>query len=295
MHRVASADGVELAVYDLGGDGPVLVVAHATGFSAGCYSPLIEELDGFSIRAADFRGHGQTMTSNPTGLSYSWTEFGADALAFVKAVRRPQGPLLGFGHSMGATALLMVEQAAPGTFTGLYLYEPVVNSDTHQDGAGEPSEDERLAKMVERTRSRRSRFASRDGALAHFGVRPPYSDFADSALQAFVDHALRVDDHGELVLCCHPDVEAEIYRMGPRHRVWDGLPETRAPIVLGRGCNIQPGPNSWARAIADRLPNARLEEFEGLGHLGPMEDPARVAGAIAEAFAQSRRQPVAER
>ena len=32
VHRVPSTDGVELAVYDYGGDGPTLLAGHATGF-----------------------------------------------------------------------------------------------------------------------------------------------------------------------------------------------------------------------------------------------------------------------
>ena len=33
------------------------------------------------------------------------------------------------------------------------------------------------------------------------------------------------------------------------------------------------------------LPSARVETFAGLGHLGPMEDPSRVAASVAAAFA----------
>jgi hypothetical protein len=41
---VRSTDGVELAVHDLGGEGPVLLVSHATGFHGRCYLPLATHL-----------------------------------------------------------------------------------------------------------------------------------------------------------------------------------------------------------------------------------------------------------
>jgi pimeloyl-ACP methyl ester carboxylesterase len=37
-------------------------------------------------------------------------------------------------------------------------------------------------------------------------------------------------------------------------------------------------------AQAERLPQARLEELPGLGHFGPLQDPAAVAESIIRAF-----------
>ncbi len=275
-----SPDGVvELEVYDFGGDGPLVLLVHATGFCARCYEPLIAELDGFAVRAVDLRGHGNAVT--PPGLDYRWEDFGDDVAAVVASLHVSGRPLLGFGHSMGATALLMAERADPEAFSALFLYEPVVYP------ADLPPDDERLATLVGRARKRKARFESRAAALEHFGERPPYKGFSRPALEAFVEHALEtVNDGSELR--CHPDTEAEIYRTGPLHRVWDHLPETRVPIVLARGCNEQPGPNSWAKAIAERLPSARFLEFDGLGHLGPMEDPVRVGKAVSESFSEWR-------
>ena len=41
---VSSSDGVELAVHDLGGRGPTLLVSHATGFHGRCYLPVAAAL-----------------------------------------------------------------------------------------------------------------------------------------------------------------------------------------------------------------------------------------------------------
>ena len=46
MRRFPSTDGVEVAAYDLGGKGPPLLLAHATGFHAHVFVPLAGRLAG---------------------------------------------------------------------------------------------------------------------------------------------------------------------------------------------------------------------------------------------------------
>jgi len=45
--RASSTDGVELEVHDLGGDGPDLLLVHATGFHGRVWEPLAGHLNGF--------------------------------------------------------------------------------------------------------------------------------------------------------------------------------------------------------------------------------------------------------
>ena len=67
---VTSADGTEIAVYEFGGAGETLLVAHATGFCATMYRPLgVELVDRFRIVALDFRGHGRS--ARPVGATTS--------------------------------------------------------------------------------------------------------------------------------------------------------------------------------------------------------------------------------
>jgi hypothetical protein len=44
MRRVESSDGVPVAVHDLGGRGPALLISHATGFNAHSYLPMAAAL-----------------------------------------------------------------------------------------------------------------------------------------------------------------------------------------------------------------------------------------------------------
>ena len=96
-----STDGVQIAVHDLGGSGPTLMLSHATGFHGRCYLPVADLLaDRFHSVAFDYRGHGDTP--RPAG-ALDWPHFGdhaqPGATALVAAAGGP--PLDALGHSLG--------------------------------------------------------------------------------------------------------------------------------------------------------------------------------------------------
>jgi pimeloyl-ACP methyl ester carboxylesterase len=83
-------------------------------------------------------------------------------------------------------------------------------------------------------------------------------------------------------LACRPGDVSLVYRGAPVHDAFDRLPEVRCPVVVARG--DEPGPAAFAPAIVEQLPAGRLEQFDQLGHFGPLEAPDLVAAATA-AFA----------
>jgi magnesium chelatase accessory protein len=58
------------------------------------------------------------------------------------------------------------------------------------------------------------------------------------------------------------------------------LPQIMAPVHLVTGLNDKAVPPSVSREAAQRLPQARLTELTGLGHLAHEEDAATIAGLI---------------
>lgn len=278
VHRVQSTDGVELAVYDFGGDGPDLIAGHATGFHGRVYDPMLEHLDGFRRISVDVRGHGDATA--PDGLDYSWESCAEDLVAVIDALELgAKRPLFGFGHSMGAAALLMIAPKRPGLFAGLVCYEPVIYP------PGVTDDDARLGVWVERTRRRRRRFASHEAAVANYAEKVPYSLLDPEALEVYVRHGFAPSADGAVEIKCHPDVEAQLYLMGPHHRAWDGLRQVECPVTLMRGSVLIPGPAYWAEAIVSELPNVLFLQVEGLGHLGPLEDPEQMAVLVASTLA----------
>lgn len=274
MGHLASTDGVTLAVHDLGGDGEPALLAHATGFHGQVWAPFARGLTGLAAVAPDLRGHGDSTV--PSGVGFDWNGFADDVLACVDGLglHRPAG----IGHSKGGAALLLAEARRPGTFRGLWLYEPVVVDPALIRGEGENP-------LAAGARARRDRFASREEAEARYRSKPPMDVFDAEALHCYVAHGFADQADGSVVLKCRPAVEAEVYQMGARNRAFESLPEVKCPTIVARGAVDEPGPAAMAQAVAERLPSGRLAAYDDLGHFGPMQAPARLAADASRFFA----------
>jgi len=278
LTSVASTDQVTVAVHDLGEpDGAPVLLAHATGFHGMVFAPLARRLTGYHGIAPDLRGHGDTPP--PVGRGLDWNGFVDDVLAVVDA--RDLAPLVGVGHSKGGASLLLAEQRRPGTFRALYLYEPVVMPD---DGAV-PAPDRQSNPLAAGARKRRDRFASFDEAYENFRSKPAFAAFDPEALHAYVDHGFALEPDGGVRLKCRPEIEAQTYEMATEHDAFRRLAEVRCPVTVAAGSSSEFGPAMFAPAIAAGLPHGHLLTFDDLGHFGPLEDPARIAASILDAFA----------
>lgn len=274
MLRLPSSDGVELAVYDLGGDGPALLMAHATGFCGPVLSPLAAHLTGrFHCWAYDARGHGDSVW--PAGLHWDWSSFVDDVLTVIDGLglARPYG----FGHSSGGAAMLDAEARRPGAFAALWCYEPIVWPEVTDELARSRKP------LISGALKRRDRFASRQEAYENFSSKPPLESLDARALRAYVDCGFAPDKDG-VRLRCPPFVEAAIYRQGLAHDGFSRLHRVRCPVTIGRGRASMAIEPEVARAQVEALPQATLVAFDDLGHFGPLEAPASVAEAVATGF-----------
>ncbi|HVR30735.1 MAG TPA: alpha/beta hydrolase [Thermoanaerobaculia bacterium] len=284
---VLSTAGVRLALHELGGAGGArtLLIAHATGFHGRAYAPLASRLRGFHAWAPDLRGHGDS--SRPDHGRFNWEGLADDVAAVAEAIgagaQTPSAPtaagqLYAFGHSMGAAVMLLVEARRPGTFGAIYAFEPIVFPPEI------PRETEGRSVWVEGTRRRRREFPSRADAFDNFKSKRPFADFTEESLHAYLEHGFHLLDGGALAIKMDPEDEARMYLMSPRHATWDHLPAVECPVVVASGKPEAMTPSGWTERIAARLPNARVEVFEELGHMGPFEDPDRVAAAVQRFF-----------
>ena len=276
MPVVTASDGVPVAVHDFGGDGPPLVMVHATGFHGMVWRPVADRLrDRFRCVAFDERGHGDSGV--PPDGNFSWRGFARDVLAVVEELGlvRP----FAVGHSLGGAALLLAEQAAPGTFRALWCYEPIVPPLDPPPG---PRPDNPLAKGARR---RREVFDSRDAAYANYAAKPPLCELAPPVLRAYVDHGFADRPDGTVRLKCRRDSEAAVYANSFEHDAYARLAEVACPVTLACGELTDAFGEPVMRQLAARLLRSTLLVMRGLGHFGPMQDPTAVAGAVARAFA----------
>lgn len=272
--RVGSTGDVELEVHDLGGEGPPLLLVHATGFHGRVWEPLADHLHGFHRWSIDIRAHGDSPV--PVDRPLEWERFADDVLAVVDALG-PDRPF-GVGHSMGAASLLLAEQARPGTFRALYLYEPVVMPADLNFGpdAGNP--------LASGARRRRDTFDSYEDAIANFASKRPFSTLRPDVLRLYVEHGFAPNGDGTVSLKCRPEDEAAVYEHASEHRAFDALDSVRCPVTVALGVE-DAFPAAFGRPIAAALPNGVVESFPDLSHFGPLEDPERIAASVLAAFA----------
>ena len=284
--RVRTTDGVEVAVHDLGGSGPPVLFAHATGLHGLVWEPVAVELaDGLWSVSFDHRGHGDSGL--PPGLDFDWRGLARDVLAVAAALPAVAGPaaagltrpLLGVGHSSGASALLLAEQARPGTFRAVYCYEPIVVA------ADPPLGRDTGNWLAAGARRRREVFGSRAEAHDHYASKPPFARWAPGSLRAYVDHGFEDDPGGTVRLKCRGENEALVYEMASAHDGFARMSEVACPVLLASGSDSDALGPAVVRSLEERLPDSRTEVLPGLGHFGPLEDPPAVAASIKRFFA----------
>lgn len=270
--RVSSTDGVDLELHDLGGDGPALLIAHATGFCAGAYRPMVPVLaEHFHVWGVDFRAHGDSTAPD----ELTWRGMADDVLAVVDALGGD--PILGFGHSMGGASLVGAELLRPGTLARGFLFEPIIiPAEWNDSGPGQNP-------MSAAARRRRPTFPSRDEVLGRYARRPPLGVFRADALAAYVDHGFADAPDGSVTLKCTPEREAQTFE-APNKPTIEQMGAVATPLVIARGeRDGEFGPAAFSLRIAEAAPAAELRRYDRVSHFGPFEDPdllAREAAAF---------------
>jgi pimeloyl-ACP methyl ester carboxylesterase len=271
--------GVEIALLDWGGDGPLALLHHANGFCAALWALVAERLrHHYRVVAMDARGHGDS--SKPEGEGdYEWHQFGEDVVAVAQrlaAERGEAGVALGLGHSFGGTAILMAAAAEPSLFGRIVLVDPVLLPPA--DSEIDPRRVERKSRLVERAEKRRHEWESRAEARAWFSEKELFRSWDPRALDLYVAEGLADAPDGGVELKCTGRVEAAIFGAGARSELWAAAERVSTPAQLLWAVRGD-FPRAAYEAIVARMANAEILDVDA-GHLVPMERPDRVVDAL---------------
>ncbi len=278
--------GVEIALLDWGGDGPLVFMHHANGFCAGTLGLVAAALvPRFRVIGMDARGHGDS--SKPEGpAAYTWRNFSADYLAVAERLADECGGgrvAVGLGHSFGGTAALGAAAERPALFGRLVLVDPVIPPPPAMVAlyAADPDRAARLGRLVEGARRRRSLWPSFAAARDHFAKRSLFAAWLPEALDLYIEHGLRQRADGQVELRCPGEVGGGdlLGERRARHR------RPRAPCDGSRHRVV----GHARRLPALRLSSApsprcrtRASSTSTAGHLIPMERPDLVVAAVLE-------------
>jgi pimeloyl-ACP methyl ester carboxylesterase len=272
---------IEIALLDWGGEGPLALLHHATGFCAGVWGPVAERLsEHYRVIAMDARGHGES--SKPEGADcYRWELFGRDVLsvAEVLAAEHPDGRVaLGIGHSIGGSSILMASAERPDLFERSVLVDPVILAPNRGQGTSAP--DSPGNRLAEGARNRRQVWPSREAAREKWLKKKLFEGWVPGAMDVYLAEGFADRPDGQVELKCSSEIEAAIFEATGSFDLWSSADRVRTPTLIewaARGLF----PRANYEQIAARMTNARVCDIDA-GHLAPMQHPDRVVAPILE-------------
>jgi pimeloyl-ACP methyl ester carboxylesterase len=259
-----TVNSIRLYTLDWGGDGPPIVILHATGFLGRIYRPLAERLRAIGhVYSYDQRAHGDSSPA-PDG-DYTWDATMRDLEGFITTMG--WSGIRAVGHSAGATAIGSLANERPDLISRAVLLEPVIfeSPDAPELGWRNP--------FIERTLKRRRIFDSVDAMFANFEKKPPYNTWRKDILRDYCEFGTRPTTDGKRELKCAPEVEAKFYETA---RDFDGLGRIlrcKAPLLIIFGARGDSLGASLSGKVAGELKHGRVIDVEDAGHFMPMEKP----------------------
>ena len=241
------------------GSGFPLVLVHGLGYARWGWEPVADSLaERYEVVLLDNRGIGASEA--PPG-PYTAAEMAADVLGVFDEAEIDTVHVL--GSSLGGMIVQELALAAPDRVAKLVLVS------TSPGGS-------KSAPMPEQT-------------VQLLTEAPSLEPLA--ALRRFVENALapgRTDGLVESILAHRlataqpPAAWAAQAAAGASFDAWDRLPELAAPTLILHGADDVVVDPRNASLLASRIPDARVELFEGGGHLFFWEEPERFVAAVGE-------------
>lgn len=264
------------------GPGETVHVYHANGFPAGVYQLFLNALSQhFNVYAMD----GRAIWAAEQPNHRDWQIYADDLIAFLDA--QQIGPVIGIGHSMGASSTVLAALKRPDLFKSLVLIEPaMVDWPLRLMMKLLPKRIIRDSKLVKGTLNKPDRWPDEASYLTYIKKFSGYKLFSEETFQAFSRHAIKPTGDGHtLVFSNH----------------WESHNYTHPPYLLGclkqlDNLNIPTvaisgrankffGQVLWQKWQA-KQPSAVFIKNEKYGHLIPLEAPQECVNMLMVALAQ---------
>jgi len=163
--------------------------------------------------------------------------------------------------------VLEVERRRPGTFSGLFLYEPVIFPVPSGIGPDRRILDNHMALGASK---RRPAFASWEEAAANFSVKGPFAISDPDLVASYVYWGFNEQPDGSVRLKCEPTDEAELFTYSVTD-LFEHVESISAPVTLAVSEHTNDTFSLNGPIIAARLPQGRLLNLPGRSHFGMFE------------------------
>jgi pimeloyl-ACP methyl ester carboxylesterase len=257
-----TVNGHELHHLQRGDGEPLLLIMGMSGTHLSWGEPFLAALEhDFEVTVFDNRGVGHSSKTEP---GYALADLADDTAGLIEALGHESMHVLGI--SMGGMIAQELAIRHPGRIRTLAL------GCTYSGGEGSAlTQPEVFQRLAESWGSGDVELALRTGWEVNVSERFAGDDDAYAAFKkAALDLPVRV-----------PVIMGQLQAIG-QHDTSSRLDEITAPTLVVHGTDDQMLPVSNAHMIAGRIPGARLEILDGVGHLFFVEQPDRSAELLRE-------------
>jgi pimeloyl-ACP methyl ester carboxylesterase len=258
------------------GDGPPLVLLHATGFLPWLWHPIAQALSSkYRVIAPYFCDH---RASEPEEGGLSWMVLAQDLARLCEKLFLDKPFMV--GHSMGATVTAIAHGTQNLKIERMVLIEPIFLPQAIY-ATGLNVEQHPLAS---RSIKRRSTWDSESEARSYLMSKKMFEKWDKEMLDLYIRYGMISGNGGGLALACHPRHEAALFMGGMRFNPWPILSKIQCPTLVVEGEASENQSFIDLPKITSLIPGGRYRMVEGAGHLIPQEQPGVIAQIIDDFF-----------
>ncbi|WP_352336289.1 alpha/beta hydrolase [Psychrobacter sp. 16-MNA-CIBAN-0192] len=249
------------------------------GFTVGSYTPLLKALSAnLEVSALAMRGY---WYDKPNSKCLTRAQ---DAEMLIEFLEKTQdAPIIGMGHSQGATATAIAAAKRPDLFSQLYLIEPVTFTKAQTRLYNLTPRALKLTREpFKSTLTKQATWASVAEFYEHLRAQRAYRRISDKHLQVFAGQSLEQQQDGSYQLIFIPEQELANYFGTPY--IDEALKQLRCPYTLITGKPTLFISDKVRKNWAKFIPNERIISLPKYGHLLPMEAPERCAQIIIDHY-----------
>jgi pimeloyl-ACP methyl ester carboxylesterase len=259
------------------GEGPPLVLLHATGFLPWLWHPIARSLSSqYRVFAPYFCDH---RTFEPEEGGLNWLTLAQDLARLCENLSLDRPFVV--GHSMGATVTAIAHAAMNLPVERMILIEPIFLPQQIY-AAGLSVEQHPLAS---RSIKRRNAWDNESEARTYLKSKKMFEHWDEEMLDLYIRYGMNSGDGGGLTLACHPRREAALFMGGTLFDPWPILPKIQCLTLVVEGEASENRSFIDLPKIASMIPGGRYRMIKSAGHLIPQEQPGVIIEVIKGFFA----------
>ena len=244
-------------------------------FTVGTYAPLLNALaPQFDLSALALRGYWYDKPQAPRLTREQ------DADILIKFLEKTQdAPIVGIGHSQGATATAMAAVKRPDLFSQLYLIEPVTFTKKQATLYNMLPRQFLLSREpFKSTLTKQATWVSVDDYYKSLRAQRAYKRISNEHLRVFAEQSLAANNEGSYSLMFAPEQELANYFGAPH--IDAALKKLSCPYTLITGKPTLFINHKVRKQWQKFVPDGSIISLPDYGHLLPMEAPELCAQII---------------